>query len=131
MSSVTVDWLQLGVEATHDRRRERRLPLAFAIEVSGYDLEAKFFSERTRTIDISESGCCFHLDRAVKRNGVIAIKIVRTHHNNEKLDRPMLYQVARIAKEPEGWTIGAAKLQSDSLWCVAFPPDNEPPSKKN
>lgn len=117
---TTVNWEELGIEANKDRRRESRIPLAIAIEVTGFDAGGKFFSDATKTVDVSERGCSFWLKRRVERGGIVAIKVmVRSHKQSEQ--RPFLYQVARATAHGEGWITGAAKLQPESVWYVAFP----------
>lgn len=52
----TVNWEKLGIEVRSDRRQESRLALPVPIEVAGFDVDGKFFTEATRTIDVSKSG---------------------------------------------------------------------------
>lgn len=126
--SSTVDWEELSLEVSQDRRRERRIPLAFAIEVSGFDQSGRFFAARTVTADISESGCRFALNVSLERGAVVAIKLVNQESSSAFPDRPLLFQVARVLQEKEGWTVGAMKLQPESLWCVAFPAADKHPT---
>jgi hypothetical protein len=119
---AATNWEELSTEASRDRRREKRIPLAFPVEVSGFDKRGRFFSERTVTVDVSESGCRFQLKTEVERGAVVAIKLVSRHTGQPQPDRPLLFKVARVAQESSGWTLGAAKIQPESLWCVACPP---------
>ncbi len=118
-----IDWEELSLEASQDRRRERRIPLAFPVEVSGFDQNGRYFSEQTMTADISESGCRFHLKIQVHCGAVVALKVVSRGNSKALPDRPLLFQVARVKQEGDGdgWVVGAVKLQPESLWCVAFP----------
>lgn len=111
---------QLGIEASQNRRRESRIALAIPIEVTGFDATGKFFIENTKTADISESGCGFALRHNLERGGIVAIKAL-TKDNQQHRRRPLLYQVARSTPEGGYWIIGAAKLQSESIWLLAFP----------
>lgn len=117
----TVNWEELGIEANKDRRREARIPLSVPIEVTGFDVEGKFFCEATKTIDLSESGCSFHLNRSAERGGIVAVKVLVKDRKRKAEQRPFLYQVARSTSEGQLWVIGAAKLQPESVWFVAFP----------
>jgi len=119
------DWAELSAEANRDRRREKRITLVFQIEVSGFDRRGQFFSERTVTADVSESGCRFHLKAEVEHGAVVAIKLVSRNINRLQPERPFLFKVARVTAESTGWTLGAAKLQPESLWCIAFPPKKQ------
>jgi hypothetical protein len=118
------NWEELTAEANRDRRREKRITLAFPIEGSGFDRRGQFFSERTVTADVSEGGCRFHLKTEVERGAVVAIKVV-SRHTYRPPERPLLFKVARVVEEPKGWTLGAVKLQPESLWCIAFPPQKQ------
>lgn len=115
-----VNWEELGIEANQDRRREARVALAIPIEVTGFDLHGKFFTELTNTIDISESGCGFSLKRGVERGGIVAIKVAMKDRK-QRVQRPFLYQIARAIPDGSRWMLGAAKLQPESMWSVAFP----------
>ncbi|MFZ0640759.1 MAG: PilZ domain-containing protein [Candidatus Acidiferrales bacterium] len=117
----TVNWEELGIEANKDRRREARIPLTIPIEVTGFDVDGKFFCEATKTVDISESGCSFPLKLCLERGGIIAIKVLVKDLKKKSEQRPFLYQVARSTLEGDYWMIGAAKLQPESVWFVAFP----------
>jgi hypothetical protein len=118
---ATTNWNELSTEASHDRRKERRIPLAFPIEVSGFDTEGRFFKERSGTIDISENGCRFQLKAQVEPTSVVALKVLHRNGSGSSHDRPLLFRVARVIREDGGWTLGVVKLQAESIWCVAFP----------
>lgn len=128
---TTVNWEELGIEANRDRRREVRIPLAIAIEVTGFDATGRFFSDATRTVDISECGCSFWLKQRVERGGIVAIKVMAKGRKHPADQRPFLYQVARSTASGEGWVTGAAKLQAESVWFVAFPKTEPKPKKKS
>lgn len=118
---TTVNWEELGIEANKDRRREARIPLTIAIEVTGFDAQGKFFSDAAKTVDVSERGCSFRLKRRVERGGIVAIKVTMKNRKQQSEQRPFLYQVARATADGDGWIVGAAKLQPESIWYVAFP----------
>lgn len=118
---TTVNWEELGIEANKDRRREVRIPLTIAIEVTGFDAQGKFFSDAAKTVDVSERGCSFRLKRRVERGGIVAIKVTMKNRRQQLEQRPLLYQVARATADGDGWILGAAKLQPESIWYVAFP----------
>ncbi|MGH9863797.1 MAG: PilZ domain-containing protein [Candidatus Acidiferrales bacterium] len=121
-----VNWEELGIQANQDRRRESRLPLSIPIEVTGFGADARFFQELTTTIDISESGCSFRLQHEVPRGGIVAIKVMLREYAKENFARPFLYQVARAVEDTNCWIAGAAKLQPESIWLVAFPKPTDP-----
>ena len=104
-----------------DRRREPRLSISFPIEVSGFDRNGKFFSERTTTDDISDHGCRFQLQAELDPTTVVAVKVLRPDGPLSEPTKLILYQIARVQKGADGSMIGAAKLQSENIWCVTFP----------
>ncbi|HKV27196.1 MAG TPA: PilZ domain-containing protein [Candidatus Acidoferrales bacterium] len=116
-----VNWEDLGIQANQDRRRESRLPLSIPLEVTGFGADGRFFRQLTTTIDISESGCSFHLQRDVPRGSIVAIRVMLKEYAKDSFARPFLYQIARSVKEIDRWVVGAAKLQPESIWLVAFP----------
>jgi PilZ domain len=119
--ATTVNWEELGIEANKDRRREARIPLAIPVEITGFDMDGKFFSDLTKTVDISERGCSFRLRRRVERGGVVAIKVILKDRKRQPEQKPFLYQIARATADGDRWIVGAAKLQPESVWFVAFP----------
>lgn len=121
----TINWEELGIEANKDRRREARIPLAIPVEVTGFDIHGKFFCEATKTVDISESGCSFSLKRDLERGGIVAIKVTIKERKKKTEQRPFLYQIARSTAENGQWIVGAAKLQPESVWFIAFPKTGE------
>lgn len=123
----TVNWEELGIEANKDRRREARIPLSIPIEVTGFDVHGKFFCEATKTMDISESGCSFSLKCGIERGGIVAVKVMAKNRKQKIDQKPFLYQIARSTSQGGHWVIGAAKLQPESVWFIAFPRAGEPP----
>jgi len=121
-----VNWEELGIQANQDRRSESRLLLSIPIEVTGFGADARFFRELTTTVDISESGCCFGLQREVPRGGIVAIKVMLKEYAKDNFARPFLYQIARAVEDQKRWLVGAAKLQPESIWLVAFPKRVDP-----
>jgi len=122
------DWDKLSQEAQQDRRRGKRVPLTFPIEVSGFDRTARLFSERTKTSDISEVGCRFQVKTPLSRGDVVAIKLLTRGNEQSPTSKALLFQIAWVQRDPDGWTVGALKLQPENIWHVAFPPTNQPKS---
>ena len=66
-------------ETGPDRRRSRRVPLSFHIEVSGFDSQGQFFRDRAVTADVSDGGCRFELTTTIAVKTPISIQVV--HRN--------------------------------------------------
>jgi hypothetical protein len=88
-------------------RREPREAATLFIVVVGFDLAGHFFTDHTVTINISENGCCFRLNREVSFDALIAIQT--RDHNSDALARPSLYQIAWMERMARGATVGAAR----------------------
>jgi len=119
------EWEALSQEVMQDRRRCKRVPLAFPIEASGFNRMGRLFTECTTTSDISETGCRFQLKTQVSPGDVVAIKL-SSRRNHSPASKPLLFQVIWVAGEEEGWSVGALQLQRENLWHMAFPLSNQP-----
>ena len=118
--TATSFWQEVSNEAHADRRRQKRIAIAFPISISGIDESGHFFSEATSTWDISERGCRFRIRRRVEVGEVVAIRVAgRKRHES---DRALLFEVRWVQAEENGWLAGAECLQSSNLWKMAFPP---------
>ena len=122
------DWEALSRELNLDRRSGKRVHLRFPIEVSGFTRAGSLFTERTQTSDISESGCRFTLNEPVKRDDVVAIKLLRHHDNPDVVSRAELFQIVWRERGGKSWFVGALKLRDDKFWEVSFPPKLPPES---
>lgn len=114
-------WQELSAEVNRDRRREQRVTLAFPIEVCGLDQEERFFAERCMTSSVSLSGCRFHMMAALVPGTIVAVKLLNRETGHPYRNQPVLFQVAWVKKEKEGWSVGAHALQKENLWGLAFP----------
>jgi hypothetical protein len=92
-------------------RRESREPATIFILVFGFDVAGHFFTDHTVTINISENGCCFRLNREVAFDALIAIQT--QDHNSDARARPSLYQIAWMERMAKGATVGAARAESE------------------
>lgn len=82
-----------------NRRREARVPLTFPIEVSGFDLRGRFFTEQSSCFDVGEASCAFRLHAEVEEDAVVAIRSFHWQNNNVLDSRPVLFQVVRTENE--------------------------------
>jgi hypothetical protein len=114
-------WVGLSLERRRERERESRREMCHTIEVCGFDRNGRFFSERTLTCDISDTGCKFDLHTEVERESVLAIRVINRRHGQEIDSRPVLFQVARMNPQPGGWTMGASLVQPTGPWWVEIP----------
>jgi hypothetical protein len=120
------NFLDTFVEAPPERRREWRESRSVPVEVSGFDARGRFFTERTSTLDVSESGCCFLLNVEVDERSAVSVRVVRRRNGLMFDDPPVLFRVIRAGQSHPGWpkwTVAGEKLQPVQLWAVGFPVD--------
>jgi len=116
------DKIEVKTPDPSDRRRGKRVVIAFPIEISGFDAAGRIFRECSVTSDVSEQGCKFDLLRELKGGDVIAIQLVSPGKDRPKKSKPLLFEVAWVCPSMHGWTLGALKLQPENIWNLIFPP---------
>jgi hypothetical protein len=62
--------------AAIDRRCTRRLARAQQVQVRGFDATGRYFSERTQTVDVSDSGCRMMLRIAVSIGSILRVTVL-------------------------------------------------------
>ncbi len=125
-TAVGTNWEELSNQARTERRRGKRVPLVFPIEVSGFTSEGRMFSEKTKTLDISERGCRFILERELQCGEDVAIKLLSRDDPSSPASTPLLFRVVWCMQIGARWRVGVLKLQSKNIWHVAFPPEKLP-----
>jgi hypothetical protein len=118
----------IGTAVPPERRLEWRESQRVAVEVSGFDRRGRFFTERTSTLDVSDSGCSFLLDAEVDKNSAVSVRVIRRRNGLMLDDPPVLFRVVWTRLIYPGrpkWTVAGAKLQPVRLWTVGFPVESE------
>jgi hypothetical protein len=119
---------QTGESAGAERRRSKRVAVAFQIEVSGWEPMGAVFNEQARTIDVNEHGCRFDLSRQVRVGDTLAIRVLQgTLPRADR--RAALFQIVWAAPSAMGCTVGAMRLQEKSIWPMNFPDPATAPEK--
>ncbi len=103
-------------DALLGRRKERRLPMSIGVEVCGFDRFGQFFSERTKTANISEGGCQVKLKAMPDRRTALAIRVLEETPAEAMQKKALLYWVTWVQQGERGCTIGSSKLQAGDLW---------------
>jgi len=122
---ILTDWAELTKLAMEDRRKGKRVPLAFPIEVSGFDRTGRHFSEATKTSDISEAGCRFRIKAQLEPGEVVAIKLITRGNGLAPASKALLFQIVWVSRHPDCWEVGALKLQPENIWHMSFPPGKQ------
>jgi hypothetical protein len=117
-------WEELTEEVRRDRRREKRVTLAYPIEIYGFDRHGHYFTERAVTQNVSPSGCRFELKQEPEAQGVLAIRVVRREGARTAVHKPVLFLICWVQRSGRRWLIGASKLQSDDMWGLFAPPES-------
>jgi hypothetical protein len=99
-------------------RRETRHDVPLQIDVTGIR-NGEVFHSRTTTRNVSDWGCSFVIPFELKTEDIVAIRIVSESSDAAAVTQSM-FQVVRIIKEPEGWLVGAWKLDGKNLWGAAL-----------
>ena len=105
-----------------DRRRSKRVSMAFQIEVSGTDLRGVVFRDPAMTNDVNEHGCQFECLRKLSRGEHVSIRLIEGAERGGNLGEPQLFEVVWVTASTLGWQIGAMKLDGRTIWPMKFPP---------
>jgi len=122
-------WKELSEEANADRRREKRINLAFSIELFGFDSANHYFTERSVTINVSKSGCQFLLKNQLTSRTVVAIRVTPPEGTQAIPQKPVLFFIAWVKPAGDKWAVGASLLQPENIWPIAVP--DLPAAKRN
>jgi hypothetical protein len=127
MDSSKTYRLEIVSVAPPERRGEHRETRSVPVEISGFDVRGRFFTERTKTLDVSDSGCRFQLRAEIEKHSAISVRVIRRRNGMMMDDPPVLFRVVWIRRTNPGWMVAGAKLQPVRLWTVGFPvePTNE------
>lgn len=104
-----------------ERRRRRRVAIAFPIEVSGKGVTGTAFHDRALTNDVSESGCQFSFERKLCIGEHLSLSLVNTDFAKLTGTKTQLFEVVWVEPNNMGWVIGARKLQDGNIWPLTFP----------
>ena len=112
-----------------ERRRSRRVALAFQIEVSGRDRTGGLFNDQTTTIDVSEEGCQFPSQRKLCIGDHLSLSLVNTEFARLTGNKIQSFEVVWVEPGRPGWTIGVRKLGGETIWPLTFPLERKLPSE--
>lgn len=111
--------LDVRMASAHlQERRETRYPVPVDIEVTGIR-NGEVFHSRTVTRNVSDWGCSFVIPFELKPEDIVAIRVVSGSDDPSNTTQS-LFQLVRITEDPDGWLIGAWKLDGKNLWGAAL-----------
>ena len=114
-------WEELSKDANRDRRRERRINLAFPVELFGFTITKRYFTERGVTVNVSKGGCQLRLKNQVEARSVLAIRVAHPESSTELPQKPMLFMVSWVQRAGDKWAVGLLALQPETIWPVVLP----------
>jgi hypothetical protein len=107
-----------------DRSSEReyqRSALSLPLVVCGLNASGRIFFELASTYDISRSGCRLHLCTQPQHDSPLAIRVISNKGEGTEESAQILFQVAWLLPEAEGWAVGAHSLGDTDLRTLVFP----------
>jgi hypothetical protein len=111
---------------TMERRRGKRVPLSFHVEVSGIGLNGIPYCDHAAASDVSDRGCQVHLTREVRPGDLLTIRVVRRGEPSPDQDGPFLYQAVWVeaSENGGGWIAGLSALEPGNPWRINFPQES-------
>jgi len=110
-----------GPPAAVEKRRTKRMPLSFQIEVSGRDGAGAKFCEPAVTTDVNEHGCRFDFLRELRPKEIVAIQ--RVWRNAPWIEtKPVLFEVVWVDPKERGWAVGATSPHAANIWQISISP---------
>jgi hypothetical protein len=122
VAQASKDWQVPVNEPAFDRRKANRLILDFPIEISGVDQRGHPFVERTKTEDISDTGCRLVTTIPFQCGDTVDIRLVRPPGTTLPEESTRKFEIVSVQPIGSGWSIGVHKIQDGEIWKVSFPP---------
>ena len=108
-------------KAQHERRRGKRVPLTFEVELSGLGINGVPYCDLAIASDVSERGCKLRLSREVKPGDLLTIRVLGREDVGVHQEPPFLYQAVWVELDVGGWAAGLAALEPGNPWRMTFP----------
>lgn len=113
---ISPRWKRFAAIPGVEPLREERHPLQVPVEVCGFNIRGRFFTERSETSNVSDRGCKFCLRTQIAPDAIVALRVVTGRKRGEPESSAVLFQVVRVKPDSNHWVVGAVKLQPDELW---------------
>ena len=110
-----------------EKRREERLSVKIAVELTGIDRAGHPLNEQTFVEDVTEHGCRFGARTRLQCGDIVTVKPLEPGMKILKHEQPQLFEVVWAAYHSKGCTVGTRKVQSEKFATAEFPPPNCPP----
>ena len=110
-----------GAAPLRSTRREQRSSAELTFAVCGLSASGRFFVELCSTVNISRSGCCLRLRTRPQSDSALALRAVPGGTSLPEGTSQLLFQLAWLRPEADGFLIGASALGDADLCRLAFP----------
>jgi PilZ domain len=110
---------EAGSQRQHTERCEQRSDVQLTVTVYGFATTGKLFVEHCSTRNISHSGCCLRLQTRPQAGSALALRPLRWGISAKGASQ-LLFQVAWLRQDGDGWLVGASSLGPADLYCLAF-----------
>ena len=107
-------------------RREPRYAINIEIAVSGIDRNGEVFHERAVTTNVSEWGCAFLLSIELRKDDILALRVISSDKAQRNSPPATMFQVMRVIPEGDLWFVGAWKMDAADVWGSALETAAEP-----
>ena len=122
MAQALKDRNTAGNDPGFDRRKAKRLFLNFSVEISGVDEKGQPFTDRTKTDDISATGCRLVTAIPLKCGDLVDIRLTAPEGSRLPPEIAQQFEIMWVHPVKSGWSVGARKMQDGKIWKVSFPP---------
>jgi len=102
-------------------RKEPRSDFDLTLAVCGIASTGRMFFELCSTRNISRSGCCIHMRHRPQSDSALALRAMPQGAAAGDHEVQLLFQVAWLHPEGDGWDVGAFALGQAGLDRLAFP----------
>ena len=104
--------------AHRSERREERFALPFDVEVSGINGEGSVFHVTVQTRNVSRWGCGFLSPIELRKDDIVAVRVASPEDAGVAKRPAIRFQVVRVEREGDGWSVGAWKVDHDDVWGI-------------
>lgn len=109
-----------GTQRQRTERREQRSEVQLPLTVYGFATTGRLFVELCSTRNVSHAGCCVCLQNRPQFDSALAVRPLRWGIGSRAAPQ-LLFQIAWLRQEKDGWLVGLSALGAADLYCVAFP----------
>ena len=104
--------------AHRSERREDRFALPFEVEVSGITGDGSVFHVTVQTRNVSRWGCGFLSPIELRKDDIVAVRVASPEDAGVAKRPTIRFQVVRVEREKDGWSVGAWKMDNDDVWGI-------------